>query len=167
VIVRRPWHERSAEEAALFNPPFVATVLHSAARDFEEESGQGLPFALAFIAAPVVLVSIIRDVLPNRKDSSLAAWLQSHPHIRLKFADIASSMVPVVREGVLYGLAKQALYMDGSDIKAQPLKRGAGLVFGSTTQEVLHILSKARFVGRWYANAGTVETIMVLWGVRP
>lgn len=163
----RPWHKRSAEEAALFNPAFVATVLHHAAKEFQQESGRGLPFALAFIAAPVVLVSMIRDLLPSRKDSSLAAWLQAHPQIRLKFGDVASAMVPAVREGILYGVAKQALQIDGSDIKARPFQKGAGAVLASTTNEVGDILGKARFVGRWYANAGTVETIMVLWGVRP
>jgi hypothetical protein len=142
-------------------------VLHHVAQDFEEESGQGLPFALAFIAAPAVLVSMIRDGLPKRKDSSLAAWLQANPQIRLKFAELAAAMVPAVREGILYGLAKGALQMDGDDIKAQQLKKGSSAVLGSTTKEVLEILGKARFTGRWYANAGTVETIMVLWGVRP
>lgn len=162
-----PWHKRSAEEAALFNPAFVAMVLHHIAQDFEQESSQGLPFVLAFVAAPVVFVSMIRDGLPTRKDSSLAAWLQANPRIRLKFAKLAAAMVPAVREGLLYGLAKEVLQMDGSDIKAQQLKKGSGAVLGNATREVLEILAKARFTGRWYAHSGTVETIMVLWGVRP
>lgn len=163
----RPWHERPGEEAALFNPAFLATVLHHVAKDFEDERGEGLPFALAFVAAPLVLISMIRDALPSRKDSSLAAWLQGHSQIRLKFAPIAAAMVPVVREGVLYGLSKQALQMENGALRAQRLKKGAGSVLGDGTTEVLEILHKAKFVGRWYANAGTVETIMVLWGVRP
>ena len=44
---------------------------------------------------------------------------------------------------------------------------GIGAALGEGTKDVLEILSKAGFLGRWYANAGTVETIMVLWGVRP
>ncbi len=167
MTVLRPWQQRPAEEAALFNPAFMATVIHHAAKDFEEESGSGLPFALAFLAVPVVLVSLFRDALPSRKDSSLAAWLQGHPHIRLKFAGLAGAMVPVVREGILFGLGKGALHLDGGLIRALPLKKGSGSVLGEGTKEVLAILGKARFVGRWYANAGTVETIMVLWGVQP
>lgn len=163
----RPWQERPAEEAALFNPPFVATVIHRIAREFEQESGRGLPFPLTFVAAPVVLASMSREVLPGRKDSSLAGWLQGHPQIRLKFAPLAAAMVPVIREGILYGMTKQALRLDAGDIRALPLRRGAGAALGEGTKEVLEILSKAGFVGRWYANAGTVETIMVLWGVRP
>jgi hypothetical protein len=167
VTALRPWHERPAEEAALFNPPFIAAVIHRIARDFEQESGRGLPFPLLFVAAPVVLASISRDALPGRKDSSLAGWLQAHPQVRLHFAPLAAAMVPVVREGLLYGLSKHALELAEGAIKARPLRRGAGTALADGTREVLEILSKAAFVGRWYANSGTVETIMVLWGVRP
>jgi hypothetical protein len=163
----RPWHERPIEEAALFNPAFLATVLHHIAKNFEEERGEGFPFALAFVSAPLVMVSMIRDALPGRKDTSLAAWLQGHPQIRLNFAVLAGAMVPVVREGILYGLSKEALQLDGAAIKAKALGKRASAVLGEGTKEMLEILHKARFVGRWYANAGTAETIMVLWGVRP
>lgn len=164
---QKAWHERPAEEAALFNPPFVATVLHSIAGAFHQESGRALPFVLAFVAAPTVLASAIRDSLPQRKDSSLAAWLQAHPRTRMQFPAIASAMVPAIREGVLFGLSKQALAIDGTGIQAQPLKKGAAAVLATTTRDVETILLKARFVGRWYAHAGTEETVMVLWGVRP
>jgi hypothetical protein len=76
-------------------------------------------------------------------------------------------MVPVVREGVLFRVSKKALQIENGAIKAQTLKRGAIGALGDSTKEVLDVLHKARFVGRWYANAGTVETIIVLWGVRP
>lgn len=167
MIPIQAWSERPFEERALFNPAFVAAVLHETAVGYETETEKGLPFALAFLALPVTLSSLFRNCLPSRKDSSLAAWLQKHPDLRLKFADIAAAMAPAVREGVLFATTKKVLELEGSELKSHSFKRGTATLFGQSTTEVQEILAKARFVGRWYAHAGTVETVMVLWGVRP
>lgn len=161
------WSDRPFEERALFNPAFMAAVLHEAIDGYEGETDKGLPFALAFLVSPVALSSLFRNSLPTRKDSSLAAWLQNHPDLRLKLADIAVAMAPVVRDGILFGATKKVLQLDGAELKSGSFKRGTLSLVGQSTTEVQEILAKARFVGRWYANAGTVETIMVLWGVRP
>lgn len=167
MIALQPWSERPLEERALFNPAFVAAVLHEATAGYESESKQGLPFALAFLVSPVAMLSLYRDSLPSRKDSSLAAWLQAHSDLRLKFADVAAAMAPAVREGILFGTTKKVLELDGSALKSHSFRRGTPSLIGQSTPEVQEILGKAKFIGRWYANAGTVETIMVLWGVRP
>jgi len=73
-------------------------------------------------------------------------------------------MVPAVREGILYGLAKQALLMDGSDVKAQVQKKGAVVAFGSTSKEVPWTFSRRR--DSWAAGpreCGNCRTIMVFW----
>jgi hypothetical protein len=103
------------------NPAFVGLILNQAAQTFEEESGQGLPFALAFLVPPVVLAEGVRTALPTRKDSSLAAWLQSHPDIRLRFAEHAAAMVPIIREGMLFALTARTLRLSDTQIHASPL----------------------------------------------
>jgi hypothetical protein len=161
------WSRRSREEAALLNPAFVALVVHQAAQTFEEESGEGLPFPLAFLVPPVVVAEGIRSQLPDRKDSSLAAWVQGHPEIRLRFAEHAAAMIPVVREGVLFAVTARVMSLSEARLRATALPRGSALAIAANTDEFQEVIRKAKFVGRWYANAGTTETIMAFWGVRP
>ena len=162
-----PFLRRSPEEAALMNPAFIAVVVHYGVHGFEQETGLGMPYALPFLVPPVVMVENTRALLPRRKDSSLAAWLQDHPDIRLRFSNIATSMVPVVREGLLFASSKGLISFTCDRIKAVPLPRGSGPIITANTQEFQEILKKANFVGKWYANSGSTETIMALWGVRP
>jgi hypothetical protein len=163
----RAWPQRPREEAALLNPAFIGLILHQAAQTFEEESGQGLPFALAFLVPPVVVAESVRTALPSRKDSSLAAWLQSYPDIRLRFAEHAAAMVPIVREGLVFALAARSIRLSDTQIHASPLRRGVASAIASNTEDFRDVIRRTQFVGRWYANAGTTETIMALWGVRP
>lgn len=162
-----PWDQRSPEEAALLNPAFLALVLFHGVQGYEQETGHSMPFPLLFLVPPVVLVENTRRALPSRKDSSLAAWLQDHPSVRLRFAEVATSLVPVVRESLVFASSHGAVALEGGTISASRLPRGARVKLAGTTQDVQAILKNAQFVGRWYANAGTVETIMSLWGVRP
>jgi hypothetical protein len=125
-----------------------------------------MPFPLAFLVPPVVLVDSTRASLPSRKDHSLAAWLQEHPGTRLRFGEIAKAMVPVIREGILFAAGKTVLSIVEARFQAGRLPRGAATAVGSNTVQYQDILRKAAFVGRWYANAGSTETVMALWGVR-
>lgn len=161
------WRQRTREEAALLNPAFVALVVHQATQTFEEESGDGLPFALAFLVPPVVVAQGIRTRLPDRKDSSLAAWVQNHPEIRLRFGEHAVAMMPVVREAVLFALTTGTITLADARLRTMALPKGLAPALANNTEEVRDVMRKAKFVGRWYANAGTTETIMALWGVRP
>lgn len=160
-----PWRKRPIEEAALFNPAFVAVVIQQVAAEYQLESNHPLPLELAFLAVPVLLVSNVRLLLPRKKNSSLAGWLQSNPEVRLNFAGMARSMVPVVREGILYGTRGGVLRLSGIGLEALPVR--ALNTIGERSSEVSEILRKANFVGRWYASAGTTDTVMILWGVQP
>jgi len=162
-----PWSSRSPEEAALMNPAFMAVILHYSTCGFEQESGLGMPFALAFLVPPVVLVEGTRMLLPRRKDSSLAGWLQNHPHVRLRFADISVSFAPLVREGLLFAVSRHVLSLRGNRIHGGSLRRGHKAVVANNTEEFKEIIKASTFVGKWYASAGSTETIMALWGVRP
>ena len=159
---------RSSEELALMNSAFIAALLYFAVQGYKLETGKGLPFSLAFLVPPVVLVKLFRSALPRRKDSSLAEWLQNHADFRLQFEKIASSLVPVVREGILFAVNKSILSLtEGRVEEKSKLLRGSASIIKTNTKEFKEILNKARFVGRWYANSGSEQTIFALWGVRP
>ena len=159
---------RSTEELALMNPAFLAALLYFAVQGYEGETGKGLPFSLAFLIPPVVLVKLFRLALPNRRDSSLATWLQNHVDFRLQFGDVVSSLIPVVREGILFAANKGVLSVtEGRIEEKSKLLNGYNSIIAKNTEEFKEILKKAQFVGRWYANSGSEQTIFALWGVRP
>jgi hypothetical protein len=164
----RRWHERAPDEAALFNPAFLAAVINRAASGYHRETGNPLPFALAFLVAPIVLVRPTREALPGQIRTSMAAWLQEQPRHRLHFPRRAGGFVPYVREGVLYGTACGGLEMaeDGA-LGAHALVRGSSRRIREATREYGDVMKKAEFVGRWFGKSGTPDTIMSLWGVRP
>lgn len=165
MLIARP--RKSAEEFALLNPAFVATVLHRAVSAFEREVGSGMPFALAFLVPPTVLVQSVRMALPSRVNSSLASWLQANPGCRLQFAENATALVPVVRDGLMFGIARNILILSDDRLRTTRLPRGTESSIAKSTTDFQDVLKRANFVGRWYAHAGTTETIMAVWGVRP
>lgn len=155
------------EEQDLLNPAFVAALLHRAIGGYEREAKQGMPYSLAFLVAPVVLVKATRDALPRRVDKSLAAWIQEHAEDHVQFAEIAAACVPVVRRGLLLGTSKGVLVLGAGYIEARPLPRGAAAAIARNTQDFRDVMDRANFVGRWYASAGSLQTVMALWGVCP
>lgn len=155
------------EEAALLNPAFVAALLHRAVSGYQRETDAGMPYVLLFLVAPTVLVKTTRDVLPERRDKPLAAWIQENPEVRLQFAETATACVPVVRRGLLFGVSKGVLKLIGDRVEAKPLKWGAAAAMARNTGDFQGVMNHANFVGRWYAHAGSLQTIMTLWGVRP
>ena len=168
MMALRTWLERAPDEAALLNPAFLAVVLNRAAAGHYRETGEALPFALAFLVPPVVLVRPIREALPRQIRTSMAAWLQAHPRHRLRFAARATGFVPYVREGVLYGAACGGLEIaEGGALSALALASGSARRIREATEEYGDIMKKAEFVGRWFGKAGTTDTVMALWGVRP
>jgi hypothetical protein len=158
---------RSIEEATLFNPAFIAALLHRAIGGFERETQQGIPLPLLYLVPPVALVRATRQLLPGRVDTSLPGWLQEHPEVRLQFAENARALVPVTRDGLLFGVARGVIFIDGDRIRQKPFPHGAAAAMGRNTKDFQEVLNRANFVGRWYAHAGSQQTIMTFWGVRP
>ncbi|MBI2569833.1 MAG: hypothetical protein HYV63_22750 [Candidatus Schekmanbacteria bacterium] len=161
------WSERSPEEAALLNPALLAVILVRAVEGYRAEVGRGLPFELTFLVPPVVLVKATRERLPRQARTSLPAWLEDNPDVRLRFAETAVAMAPLVREAIVFGCSHGVLALDGAQVCAGKLDRSTTGLLRSTTDEVRDVVSRSSFVGRWYALAGATETVMALWGVRP
>jgi hypothetical protein len=103
------WVERSPVPAAMLNPALLAAVSAAAAEEYTRLSGDPMPFAYAYLVAPLVLHRDTRDALPRRIDSYIATWLTRHPALAAGFPARARSLTEPVREGVRFGLATGAL----------------------------------------------------------
>jgi hypothetical protein len=165
----RLWHERSTEEASLLNPGFLGLLTWSAAGGFREANeGEGMPFTLAFIIAPITLHKATREALPRSPRTSLAAWLEENAFFRVGFADRARALSPFVRESLLFGAAQGLLALaDGGHVVPGPRPRSLNRYLKDSSDEVRDCMKSAAFAGKWFALAGSASTVMTLWGVRP
>jgi hypothetical protein len=163
-----PWSARVSEERSLFNPAFIGALVAAGASGYRE-SGRNLPLMHAFVLVPLILYKQSRVALPRSLRTSLAAWVQEHPVARADVVARTRPMVPIVREGVLFGAIHGLLEL-GPDATLSP-DRAASQVLRLTgdwrTAEIDDCLKKAAFVGRWFGRSGTPETVLILWGVRP
>lgn len=162
------WDDRPAEEGNLLNPSFCTLVLLHAVEDYSRTMPAGMPLSLAFLILPIVLHRPTREALPRRTSKALSSWLEEHEALRVTFAERAKALVPFVREAVLFGCAHGVLkFGEEGRLLVGVKPRGTSRYASAVTEEVRECLSRAQFVGRWIATAGTVPTVFALWGVRP
>jgi Family of unknown function (DUF6521) len=164
-----PWKQRAFEEANLFNPAFNGGLIVKAVEEFMAKADSPFAFALAFLIPPIVLHRQTRKALPATTVTSLISWLQDNRESLVDFSVRARRLKPFTQEAIMFALAHKTLALDES----------GGLVVGTNkvvttkrtmalfTHEAHDIFDRARFLGRWFAGAGTPETIMAAWGVMP
>jgi len=163
----RQWAYRSKEAANLFNPPFCCAALIATAVNYFKEIGQGIPFPLAYIALPVILHKQTRNTLPLNTRTSLAAWLEQNPIVKVQFYERAISIKPFVREAILFGIHNDLLYFQSGSLKSYLSDNKVKSFLQNTEGEARECIMRARLLGKWFALAGSPETVMALWEVRP
>jgi hypothetical protein len=164
----KTWAGRPTELAYLFNPAYCGWLLREAVEGYTSVKPAGLPLPLAFLALPVVLHRPTRELVPGAVTTKLHAWLQEHPQVRVNFAERTRELAPFTREALLFLSASRQLRVndDGAITVAGKLGPGkAGLL--ELSGEMRESVSKARFVGRWFASAGAPATVFQMWGVCP
>lgn len=160
----RTWAQRPLEERTLFNPAFIARIVRASAEGYEQESGEGMPFPLAFLVPPIVLHRPTLDALPRAVTTNLLVWLDQHPYLRQTYPERARAVVAATREGLTMGLQSGLIDRERARLVAPPLARRRRPL---STDHSERILTRAKFVGRWLAGSGDVATIFAQWGVVP
>lgn len=161
------WSERPVEQARLLNPAFIAALLWANAKGYGAVDEQGIPYPLSFVVIPVVLHKATRESLPRSTRTSLAAWLGENPHVHVRFAERAASLVPLVKEGLLFGVNGRLLDVSSWRIVAARRPRSMTGFLREASEEVADCVKKAEFVGKWFSSAGEYTTVMALCGVAP
>lgn len=164
----KAWSHRPIEEANLLNPAFVSTVLTAAICGYETESNNGMPLPVVHMIAPVVLRKSTREKLPKTVRSSLAVWLQKNTEYRILFAERVVALKPYLSEALVFGFQNDRFSVlpdgclgAGCDMKE--IDKQIRLLKG----EAKECVNKAKFLGKWFALAGSPQTLMALWGIRP
>jgi hypothetical protein len=164
----KPWAERPTELGYLFNPGYCGWLLREAVEGYASEAPGGMPLPLAFLALPVVLHKPTRDLLPRSVASTLLVWLQESPEVRVGVAERTRELAPFAREALLFlgSRGHLAVTDDGRLTVGGKLGKGKAALL-ARSGDLKDALQKARFVGRWFAAAGTPAAVFQAWGVCP
>ncbi|MFE3901247.1 three component ABC system middle component [Streptomyces sp. NPDC059153] len=158
------WGNRSPIAAAMLNPALIAAVLATAAQGHHKESGQGMPWTLSFIVAPMVLHQSTRHALPTSTRTHLAAWAGKNPLMRAGFPARAQALAEPVKEGTRFGLTHRALALDAEGRLHSTYQRPRGY---RPPEQLDQMLRKAGLAGRWLAKADNPATVFAVLGVTP
>lgn len=165
-MINRPEPRRiPADAAALFNPAYCAAILHRVSSGYQTAAGRGLPYALAFIALPVVLHSASVERLPSSSKTRLHNWLLGNPEVLIGFAERSKSLAPFVREAVEFGLQARVLQLVEPDLLA-PFTSSQ---VGKWEKMPYNLLTakKAVVLGKLLSHIREVPTVFTLFGIRP
>lgn len=167
------WQERTIEQRNLLNPAFCAIAVWHLARGYRTEAAalgsdaDGLPLALAFVGASLVLRGQTRDQLPRTITSSLATWVNDHPLERSSVAKGVVVLRETVREALLFGAQQGLLSLDGHLIEAEStFEKKVKAYLRTSSEDVRVCMRQAKFVGRWLCKAGAPPTVLALLGVK-
>jgi hypothetical protein len=159
-----PWDARQREEALLFNPAFLATILAAAANDHTRVADQGIPWTLAFLVPPLVLFEDTRDKLPANTNARLINWISLSADVRALVRPRARSLAPFVRESARFGIRTGALSFEGARLNS-PLV--AGSLRAAASGEAKLCIERAAFLGRWFSSVVDVASVYALIGIAP
>jgi hypothetical protein len=98
----------------------------------------------------------------------MAAWIQAHPEARVQFFERVMVLKPYTREAIMFGLVHNFLALSqGGRLQTGLAKSDAEKFMQRLDNEAKECNKRARFIGRWFASAGTIQTVMALWGIKP
>ena len=162
------WAERSLEERNLLNPAFCAVLLWHAAHGYATERSTSMAIEVSFLVLPFVLHRETREDLPSSIRTSLPTWLAGHPIVRTRLGDRASMLCAFTKEALTFGGCHGLLSLAQGGVRANvDMRQRVNAFLKTASHEVRECAKRAEFLGRWFDNAGTPETVMTLLGVCP
>lgn len=157
----------SSEEIALFNPAFVARLLHAVVNEYEAAATRDMPVPLAFLAIPLVLHKPTRDDLPAHASSQMQTWIREHPRHLVELDGRVHRMRSFIGLAVRFGVQHGVLTSAAGGIGVGTVKRRPRGHAELESAEVGGCLRAASFLGRWFARQPDTATLLALWGLQP
>ena len=165
---RTAWEQRAPEEAHLFNPAFCGALVFEFVKSYTNAAAQsGVDLPQAFCALPIALHRETRQNLPSSTRTSVYTWLQRFPAAQVGYAERATDLAPIVKEAVMFAVARQTLcFTESGQLAVGRQKTSFTPGFLETaTPEVKEIVSSSRLLGRWFATAGSTATLLASWSI--
>ncbi len=162
------WKHRVKEEANLLNPAFLNVLFISAINGYREKNDEGFPYLYLFLIPPIVLHKSTRELLPRTVRTSLFTWLYENQKVKVSFFKRVISLKPFIQEAILFGVRANAIEIQKNGMITTETSVGAiNKVFRTETEETKKCINEAKFLGKWFAGAGDIKTVLSLWGIKP
>lgn len=150
---------------ALQNPAFLGEILHRFCLAYNTEGNRPVPYALLFVALPLVVYSDLRATILARSFSQLHPWIIANPRVRLYLPVRARRLRPYTQEAIMWLLASRRMALQGGTVTAIKLKLKRPK--GQALPPAHECYAKADTLGRWCGRALNDTTIFIMLGVRP
>lgn len=157
----------SVEETALFNPAFLARLLHGTAHEHEGASGRGLAVPLSFLTLPLVLHKPTREALPGTSVALMQKWIRENPRHMARLSSRVIGLRSFSAAAIRFGIAHGVLVSDNGLLRAGSLLRRPHNFGSLETPEIEECLKAARLMGRWFARQPDAATALAWWGIAP
>lgn len=161
----RTWVARPIEVANLFNPAYCALVIRACSASYKQADGLGLPFALSFLALPLVLHPTLSIHLPATARTKLHVWLQERPEVKFAFPRRVLETNRYTREALHFGIAHRGLAItkEGRIVPGKAIAKSAALLNNSSVSQAQ---LRAALVGKLFAQLDATS-VFAMFGVRP
>lgn len=163
----KPWSKRPLEEANLLNPAFCCLTISTYISSYTDFNNEGMPYPLIFMGLPIILHKSTRDSFPYSIRTSLPFWIQENVDRRILFFERTVSLKPYTQEALLFGLLHNWLVLKNGKFQATINSTDIKRFLRQLEGESMACIKQANFLGKWFASAGSAETVMSLWGIRP
>lgn len=164
-----PYQERPIEIATLLNPAFGALLIALAVQSYNTQSHREISLSELYLILPLVLHEEMRSLLPGKSTVSIVTWTETNPEALAGLAERVTYLIPFTQEAIRFALRHQAIvrsspagFRPGDHIPTRQSIRHTLL-----SDEVRDCVAKSSHVGRWFARAGSAETVLAAWRVSP
>lgn len=158
----------SPEELNLYNPAYVGAILYHAIREYQSRDESGLHCALAYIIAPMSLLPRYSFILPQTIATPIAGWAADHEGELIGFNELICAYADIVNSAVAFLLHQEAISLDDDGkyhLQNDGLPQMPSLIKNNSHFKASFLA--AGLLGRWFAEAPSIESIYALLGVRP
>lgn len=155
---------RPTEVVNLFNPAFCGEIIRVCVKSYTKESNKPFPYLLVFLILPTLLYNDVRQTMSG---SYLNTWLQQNIEVRINFAQRTRSLVTITQESIIFLLQIGVLNLnkDGDLEMSKNFKRHK--VSSQDELPISDFYKKSEILGKWFARAGDIKSIYIMWGIRP
>lgn len=161
----KPWNNRSAIEAALFNPAFCGELIRHTVIAYNKTVKSGsFPYAMSYLILPFLLNAELSRQIPRTTRTGLVSWLYANRHLAATIAEKAQEMKYYTNESLLMYISLNLLQINNNgeiEIGSQQLARKHNF----SRDDVDYLKSRAVMLGSWLGKAGDVTTIFSLIGI--
>ena len=163
------WEQRPSEEANLFNPAFIGSLVYEFAKEFQKSKSEGVPLTYVPIAFAISLHRQSRDRLPSSTVTSLYEWVQDNEDILIGLNERIGGLVPYVKEAISFAMRQNTIcFNEGHFLQVGETKAHFPAAFlRGATPELSEAVNKSKFIARWFLKSGSESSILACWGIRP